>query len=77
MLNSPVENTASQFLIKRALDNKQGALETWPGMEFNMETDEGKAILGSPNGYGIPYFLITHKNQLGIEDGKEGYGVRG
>ncbi|KAF2832660.1 hypothetical protein CC86DRAFT_401412 [Ophiobolus disseminans] len=30
-----------------------------------MDTDEGKAILSSPNGAGVAYLLFTHKRQLG------------
>lgn len=30
-----------------------------------MDTDEGKAILASPNGSGVAYLLLTHKRQLG------------
>jgi hypothetical protein len=32
-----------------------------------MTTDEGKAILGSPNGRGVAFFLYQHKNILGIK----------
>jgi hypothetical protein len=28
-----------------------------------MTTDEGKAILGSPNGGGVGYFLSQHRNR--------------
>jgi hypothetical protein len=71
VFSTPVENKASQFLIARALATRQGVLMSWPGIEFDMETDERKAILGSPNGYGIPYFLITHKKQLGLKTVKK------
>jgi hypothetical protein len=32
-----------------------------------MATDQGKAILGSPNGRGVAFFLYQHKNLLGIK----------
>jgi len=38
----------------------------WPGRkEYSMNTNEGKAILGSPNGRGVALLLIQHKAQLG------------
>ncbi|KAJ4993437.1 hypothetical protein SVAN01_00985 [Stagonosporopsis vannaccii] len=37
----------------------------WPGIEFFIDTAEGQAMLGSPNGLSAGYFLIQHKNQLG------------
>ena len=32
---------------------------------FDVETEEGKAMLGSPNGVAAGYFLAQHKTQLG------------
>jgi hypothetical protein len=32
-----------------------------------MTTEGGRAILGSPNGKGIGYFLSQHKDQLGVK----------
>lgn len=32
---------------------------------FSMDQDEGKAILATPNGNGVAWFLISHKAQLG------------
>ena len=37
----------------------------WPGLVFDIETEEGKAMLGSPNGVAAGYFLAQHKTQLG------------
>ena len=31
-----------------------------------MSTEEGQAILGTPNGSGVAYFLIDHKPELGV-----------
>ena len=65
VFRSPVANTEAQWLINRALEQSKKELKTWPGVEFSMETDEGKAILSSPNGAGVAYLLFTHKRQLG------------
>ena len=40
-------------------------VEVWPGHDFDMETDAGKALLGSPVGRWAGYFLMQHKRQLG------------
>jgi hypothetical protein len=32
-----------------------------------MTTEGGQAILGSPNGKGIGFFLSQHKDQLGVK----------
>ncbi|KAF3009504.1 hypothetical protein E8E13_003824 [Curvularia kusanoi] len=40
-------------------------IPAWPGIEFDMETPEGKSMLGSPNGLAAGYFLVQHKTQLG------------
>lgn len=34
---------------------------------FNMDTDVGKGILGSPNGAGCGYLVAQHKAQLGLK----------
>ncbi|KAF1917613.1 hypothetical protein BDU57DRAFT_537270 [Ampelomyces quisqualis] len=65
VFRSPVANTEAQWLISRALERSGKQLSTWPGVEFGMDTDEGKAILSSPNGSGVAYLLLTHKRQLG------------
>jgi hypothetical protein len=33
--------------------------------EINMDTDAGKALLGSPNGRGVGYLLVEHKSTFG------------
>ena len=65
IIKSPCENSDTQAIVARALKNTGGTLETWPGTTFSMTSDEGKAILGSPNGFGAGYLLVQHKSQLG------------
>ena len=38
---------------------------SWPGLTFDIESEEGRAILGTPNGSGVAWMLIQHKAQLG------------
>jgi hypothetical protein len=57
-------------------------VEGWPGHEFSMESEAEKALLGSPVGRWVGYFLIQHKRQVGdnkyiskmrvFKSGKEG-----
>ncbi|KAF1834133.1 hypothetical protein BDW02DRAFT_499116 [Decorospora gaudefroyi] len=47
---------------QRAPENR---LPTWPGINFPMETEEAKALLGTPNGAGIAWLLAQHKKELG------------
>lgn len=54
--------------VKRALGTlspPKEDVEGWPGHEFSLETDAGKALLGSPVGRWAGYFLMQHKRQLG------------
>ncbi|KAJ8106913.1 hypothetical protein OPT61_g9226 [Boeremia exigua] len=41
------------------------SVPNWPGLTFDMNTEQGLAMLGSPNGIAIGYFLAQHKTQLG------------
>jgi hypothetical protein len=67
VIRSPIENTETEALIKQALDRVGKPLGPWPGVVFDMNTDEGQALLGSPNGLGVGYLLIQHKNSLGMK----------
>lgn len=37
----------------------------WPGICYDATSLEGQALLGSPNGSGVAYMLIQHKQELG------------
>ncbi|MCJ1302767.1 hypothetical protein MMC08_005572 [Hypocenomyce scalaris] len=68
--------TSTQPIINQAVGitvaggaNGADQLKPWPGTKFTMDTDQGKALLGTPHGYGIAYFLIQHQGaqQLGMK----------
>ncbi|KAH6639024.1 hypothetical protein C7974DRAFT_448848 [Boeremia exigua] len=42
-----------------------GYVPFYPGVTFDMNSEEGAAMLGSPNGIAVGYFLAQHKTQLG------------
>jgi hypothetical protein len=61
-------NTETNRHIRQALKTltpPKTEAELWPGTEFDMNTDAGKALLGSPVGRWAGYFLMQHKRQLG------------
>ncbi|KAK1908835.1 hypothetical protein P3342_006714 [Pyrenophora teres f. teres] len=60
-----ISNDLTNQLIASSLVNKKTELTEWPGIEFSTATDEGHALLGSPNGTAFAYFLMQHKAQLG------------
>lgn len=63
-----IVNTETNRHIRRALQTLDPPVEeavSWPGHEFGMETEAGKALLGSPVGRWAGYFLMQHKRQLG------------
>ena len=62
-----ISNEDSTALILKAVKNKGAEFGYWPGTEFEPQSDEFKAILGSPNGAGVAWFLIDHKAQLGMK----------
>jgi hypothetical protein len=41
------------------------ALPRWPGVIFTMNSEEGMALLGTPNGSGVAWLLAQHKKELG------------
>jgi len=65
VFHSPVTNTEARWLINRAFQLSGQELKTWPGVDFDIATDEGKALLSSPNGAGVAYLLFAHKRHLG------------
>ncbi|KAI9656040.1 MAG: hypothetical protein M1821_005101 [Bathelium mastoideum] len=55
-----VSNTESQQIVARAVQG-HGNLGPWPGISFFPGQDEYQAVVGSPNGFGVAWFLISHK----------------
>lgn len=63
-----IVNKETNQHVKRALGTLSPPREEadgWPGHDFTMDTDSGKALLGSPVGRWAGYFLMQHKRQLG------------
>ncbi|KAL6708398.1 hypothetical protein ACN47E_002661 [Coniothyrium glycines] len=75
-LSVSIENDDTLQIIKRALD-QIGTKLTRAGTIFDMSSEEGKAILGSPNAVAFAYFLIQHKAVLGTKMISEVHVIQG
>jgi hypothetical protein len=51
----------------QSIDKANGYDETasWPGREYHADSEEGRALLGTPNASSDAYMLIQHKKHLG------------
>ena len=58
-----IVNVDTAEIIEEAVGDSSRIL--WPGVTISMSTEEGRAILGTPNGAGVAFLLATHKVQLG------------
>lgn len=68
LISLSVTNAESLSIIQRVLQSKNKATPSlWPGDKFDMTTDEGKALLGSPNGKRFGYLLTQRKDDVGIK----------
>jgi hypothetical protein len=80
-----VINRETNLYIEKALSELTPPEENtkgWPGHEWRMDSNAGKALLGAPVGRWAGYFLMQHKRQLGgnkfiskvrvFKSGKEG-----
>jgi hypothetical protein len=63
-----IVNTDTQNMINEALDSTGAILSHYPGTVFPMTSEAGQAIMGTPNGGGVAWFLVDHKNQLGVKE---------
>lgn len=65
IISYSITNRETPAAISRALGNSPYAY--WPGSTYTMDTEEGQALLGTPNGAGVGFMLSRHKAQLGIK----------
>ncbi|RYO32543.1 hypothetical protein AA0111_g4651 [Alternaria arborescens] len=56
------------IIIKILLDHGYTeGVPTWPGLQLNMPSEETLVLLGSPIGSTVAFFLIQHKEELGLK----------
>ncbi|KAI4180494.1 MAG: hypothetical protein LQ346_006980 [Caloplaca aetnensis] len=63
-----VRNDVTREIIERihGLQENPDTLDLpWPGHKYDMRTDDGKALLGSPQGIGVAYLIKDHSNVVG------------
>ncbi|KAL8929290.1 MAG: hypothetical protein Q9208_001373 [Pyrenodesmia sp. 3 TL-2023] len=61
-----VANGVTRAIIDLVTESEDGEFRSpWPGKTFDMRTDAGKALLGTPHGIGIAYLIADHSDVLG------------
>ncbi|KAL5404366.1 hypothetical protein PMIN03_009223 [Paraphaeosphaeria minitans] len=60
-----VQNIETSRIVASVLNMWGKELTGWPGATFDMNSDEGVALLGSPNAISFGYLLVSHKKELG------------
>ncbi|KAJ4289103.1 hypothetical protein N0V90_011445 [Kalmusia sp. IMI 367209] len=63
-----INNVDTRRIIKRVLDSQPRAedrdLKPFPGIWISTTTEAGRALLGTPLGRSLGYFLVQHKSSL-------------
>jgi len=75
IFRSKIQNEDTQDMIIAALQNLNPPIDVLPGTYANRITftkaanpNQFHALLGSKNGAGCAYLLLTHKTDLGVKD---------
>lgn len=65
VLRYDVLNLKTGFVVE-AINVANGAdTMPWPGVDYDAGSDQGRALLGTPNGSSVAYMLVQHKRRLG------------
>ncbi|KAF2421263.1 hypothetical protein EJ08DRAFT_738246 [Tothia fuscella] len=83
LINDISQSSNTQPIFEKILSSSQKSFgsQTWPGMlfgpagadvniDYEMTSENGKAMLGCAHAKAIAYFLIQHKDQLGVNEVK-------
>ncbi|KAL8864546.1 MAG: hypothetical protein Q9174_007312, partial [Haloplaca sp. 1 TL-2023] len=67
-----IENLSTKNVMRSIINRRTGGDDEaeWPGYTFDMESDEGLALLGTPNGGGTAWVLMDRYAQLGTRHPK-------
>lgn len=63
-----IENKGTWAMVLKALMNENEGekdIPRWPGTEFSLNSEEGKALLGTQIGAPLAWMLIQHKEAFG------------
>lgn len=67
IVQSIIINPITVDIIGRILESRKETVKPWPGLKIPMTDPDAQALLGSPNGGGVAWLLIQHKEQLGLK----------
>ncbi|KAF2832775.1 hypothetical protein CC86DRAFT_414318, partial [Ophiobolus disseminans] len=62
-----VNDATSELVVRAFKSTKVEKLTPWPGASFDIDSEEGQALVGSPIGATAAHVLSGHKEELGIE----------
>jgi hypothetical protein len=72
VLRHEIQNKGTLAIMRRIEDDyrrangiEDGWKPMWPGITLEADSEESKALLGTPDGHGVAWLLIQHKRQLG------------
>ena len=71
-----VTNEVSNKMLRRVLRHAGYAAPSprpWPGQAFDVNTADGKALVGTPNGYGLLWMLGQHQLSVGAKTVDKAY----
>ena len=60
-----IRNPACYERVMDALMEEGVGPSKWPSEKVEMDSNSGKGLPGSPNGYGVGYLLASHNDDLG------------
>ncbi|KAI4256996.1 MAG: hypothetical protein L6R42_005908, partial [Xanthoria sp. 1 TBL-2021] len=61
-------NQQTESVMNYIFDQHGSEDHKFPGLDFGMDSDEGRALLGTPNGIGAARLLIDRASELGRRD---------
>jgi hypothetical protein len=65
VLRYNITNHATCTIVKLINAGNDIVAKPWPGITYNTTSQEGQALLATPNGSSVAYMLVQHKKQLG------------
>ncbi|KAM0718204.1 hypothetical protein Q7P37_006536 [Cladosporium fusiforme] len=67
VFQSTIMNDDTNDVVRGILEKREEVMEAWPGLKIPMNEKDAQALLGTPNGRGVAWLLIQHKEQLGLK----------
>ena len=67
IIHRMVSNQSTQQIAASAAQKAQSQLSAWPGTRLTPTSEPGKAMIGSPNGYGVGFLLASHHAIFGTK----------